>query len=637
MSVNPPARPDLTPPSHLPLDRADSLDLLPVALVRQDGDRITLNRAAERLIGRPRGDVTRLDQWFEATAGKRSEDARRLFELDAAVGSREPRLVPVERADGTIRMLEQTTYDHSAARLWFLNDVSDQLEAEAALRDNETTTRRAIEGLPSIAFQLRVGTDGHRRLVFVSERIHELHGWPAAALCAEPDRVFDAVAQVDRNRVRARIEVAFRRELPLTCDYRIALGPSMRWLRLTARPNRQADGAVIWDGLVSNIDDLRRAADEARAANRAKSEFLSRMSHELRTPLNAVLGFTQLLDRLETDERQRRYIGYIEQAGQHLLKLINEVLELSKIEAGAMTIDLGPVDLAQILAEVVTLMAPAAARNGIALSMPTGTLPVVRADRIRVKQVLLNFVSNAIKYNRPNGKVTLTIVSAPDGMCRIAVRDTGPGIPEDRQKNLFTAFDRLGAEETNIEGSGIGLVISKRLIDLMHGAIGFDTSPDGSTFWVDLPVVRSGQTGTTTEERRRAPRQTARKLLNVLYIEHSADEIRLMRELLQEAPHVALITAPHIDVATEVGGGRRFDLVIANIDAPHPDAEALLRRLARREETANLPVIAISSNRQTLHHLPTGVEGFVRPIRIGGLLARIEALIAAHAEAEDRP
>ncbi len=241
---------------------------------------------------------------------------------------------------------------------------------------------------------------------------------------------------------------------------------------------------------------LADALEAARKASRAKSEFLSSMSHELRTPMNAILGFAQLLEMdARLGDEQRDNVVEILKAGRHLLALINEVLDLSRIESGRVALRIEPVPLADLIGECAALVGPGAIRQGLTFRRDLAGCAGrrVRADRLRIKQVLLNLLSNAVKYNRRGGEVRITCGLVAPGRVRLTVSDTGLGIPEDQQAGLFTAFHRLGREDSDIEGTGIGLAISKKLVERMDGDIGVESRVgQGSTFWVDLPDADGG-------------------------------------------------------------------------------------------------------------------------------------------------
>jgi signal transduction histidine kinase len=236
--------------------------------------------------------------------------------------------------------------------------------------------------------------------------------------------------------------------------------------------------------------ELTLAKESAEKANRAKSDFLARMSHELRTPLNAVLGFAQLLEFDELAEEQTQSVQHILKAGRHLLTLIDELLDVSRIEAGTMVLALKPVDPFSVLDETVKIMQPMAETYEVrlALETPSAAELTVVADPQRLKQVMLNLLSNSIKYNRLGGQVKVSCQALDDSLVRLEVRDTGVGISAEKMKRLFMPFDRLGAEQTDIEGSGIGLTLTKYLVEAMHGNLSLQSEQgQGTTVWVDLP------------------------------------------------------------------------------------------------------------------------------------------------------
>ena len=262
------------------------------------------------------------------------------------------------------------------------------------------------------------------------------------------------------------------------------------------------EGDRLFTGLVRDITERKRVEQElisawkaADAANQAKSEFLSSMSHELRTPLNAILGFAQMQrdypDQPLTDE-QRASVEHIVEGGQHLLALINDVLDLSKIESGSVDLDLEPIDVEQAVRQSIALVQPLADERGVSFVLNGGfeSRVYVLADHSRLKQVLLNLLSNAVKYNREGGSVTLDAVATEAGRLRVSITDTGPGISADNHDEVFRPFSRVGMEASKIEGTGIGLTISRQLVESMDGSLDFDSVVgDGATFWFELPLA----------------------------------------------------------------------------------------------------------------------------------------------------
>ncbi len=282
---------------------------------------------------------------------------------------------------------------------------------------------------------------------------------------------------------------------------------------------------------------LEQAREEAERANRAKSEFLSRMSHELRTPLNAILGFGQLLEMSVQTPRQRENVFHILKGGKHLLGLINEVLDIARIESGRVELTLESVSVAQVLTEAVALIQPLAAQRNIRVDPCGGQTAnaFLRADRQRLSQVMLNLLSNAVKYNRAGGSVSLSCAASSDGWRRLGVSDTGPGISPADQAKLFIPFERLGAETSAVEGTGIGLALSKRLVEAMGGRIGMESVEGlGSTFYLELPVA-DGESlhDETVIDRPILSLAEAEARPTVLYVEDNLSNFALVEQALE--------------------------------------------------------------------------------------------------------
>lgn len=346
---------------------------------------------------------------------------------------------------------------------------------------------------------------------------------------------------------------------------------------------------------------LREAKDEADRANHAKSEFLSRMSHELRTPLNAILGFGQLIESQQPTGSERTRVRHILTAGRHLLNLINEVLDISRIEAGNFQLPLEPVCLEQALGEALELMRPLAAERSIDLLAPIvrDVTTYILADRQRLKQVLLNLLGNAVKYTPLQGTVTVSFNETGTNGVRILVSDSGPGIAADKLARLFTPFDRLGAEQSAVEGTGLGLALSQRLVDAMHGSIGVQSTPgSGSEFWVELPSAQSPL------ERLSAQKQNVARVKGilpaqkrkVLYIEDNFSNVTLVEEMLADQPGLELITSMQGSVGLDLARQHVPDLILLDLHLPDLPGWEVLAHLKRGEATRHIPVVVISAD-----------------------------------------
>jgi signal transduction histidine kinase/ActR/RegA family two-component response regulator len=347
-------------------------------------------------------------------------------------------------------------------------------------------------------------------------------------------------------------------------------------------------------------EEMRLAKEEAERANLAKSDFLSRMSHELRTPLNAILGFGQLLELEVREVEQADNVQEIMHAGRHLLDLINEVLDLARIESGKFTISQEPVPLLALIEDCLTLIRPMAEARGIRIiEAGQDCSEHVRADRVRLKQVLLNLLSNAVKYNRERGTLSLACMTDGDRV-QIRISDTGSGLTPEQQSRLFTAFERLDADKTAIEGAGIGLALSKRLTELMHGEIGVESTPGvGSTFWVRLPAT-DGHTepahaaGGESIQAMNHPASSRR--WDVLCIEDNPANLRLIERILSRRDDVRMLSASAPKLGLELAVAHQPALILLDINLPDMDGFDVMKCLRESEATRNIPVVAISAN-----------------------------------------
>jgi len=348
--------------------------------------------------------------------------------------------------------------------------------------------------------------------------------------------------------------------------------------------------------------ELIGAKDSADRANDAKSEFVSRMSHELRTPLNVILGFAQVLRLDPLQATQDEAVGHILTAGHHLLDLINDVLDLSRMESGSIKFSIERVLVAEAIEDALSLIQPLAAERHItARFVLDGSAEglVALSDRQRLKQVLLNLLSNAVKYNREYGSATITCRVTDDGHVRIEVADTGPGISPDRLRLLFEPFERLGAEATAVEGTGLGLALSKRFVEAMGGSIGASaTVGEGTMFWIDLPLAVD-RLPADPGQPRPVPQPLAEPSLRaatVLYIEDNLASLELVERLLARFGAVKVIPAAQGRIGLDLARQHKPDLVLLDLHLPDLSGEEVLRALKGNPATETVPVIIVSAD-----------------------------------------
>jgi PAS domain S-box-containing protein len=385
-----------------------------------------------------------------------------------------------------------------------------------------------------------------------------------------------------------------------------------------------------------NAEDLLRAREAAERANHAKSEFLSRMSHELRTPLNAVLGFAQLLDgEPETTDDQRESVGRIMRGGYHLLNLVNDVLDISAIESGRLPIPTEAVPAGALVHEAMDLMRGLADERSIRVrcDLP-GDEVVVDANAQRLKQVLLNLVANAIKYSAPGAEVAITVERACEMRARIHVSDTGPGIPPEQLERAFAPFERLGARR-DVEGTGLGLPLSRNLVQALAGTLTAESGPGGSTFTVDLPQAASAATGDPRLVHRAATSgdgTAGRPRRRVLYIEDNASNVELLDQLVSGREDLELHAASRGDAGIELARRIRPDVVVLDLHLPDTTGEAVLAQLRAGDETADVPVIVVTADVTGDHEqrlLATGASAYMtKPLDLGRFAAALDRALA---------
>jgi signal transduction histidine kinase/AmiR/NasT family two-component response regulator len=384
--------------------------------------------------------------------------------------------------------------------------------------------------------------------------------------------------------------------------------------------------------------ELNEAIAVAEKANLAKSDFLSSMSHELRTPLSAILGFAQLIESGSPSPTvsQKRSVDQILKAGWYLLELINEVLDLALIESGKLSLSLEPISLLDVMHECRAMIEPQAQKRGIGMTFPRFETPYfVKADRTRVKQVLINLLSNAIKYNKADGTVVVDCITNAPGRVRISVKDTGEGLAPDKQTQLFQPFNRLGQETNAEEGTGIGLVVCKRLVELMGGVIGVEsTIGEGSVFWIELNLT--AETKMVTGAAKPAAVAGAQvhagaPLRTLLYVEDNPANLMLVEDLIARRPDLRLLSAMDGIRGTEIARASRPDVILMDINLPGISGIQALRILRADPATAHIPVVALSANAMP-RDIEKGLEaGFFRyltkPIKVNEFMDTLDVAL----------
>ena len=638
---------------------AHILEMLPAGvLVLDSGGIITLsNPRAAAILGLTAGEM-RGRAWADPRWGAIHEDGTPFLAEDypsmvsLRTGARlHDVILGVQKPDGTrtwIRVdsepLSRPGRPEPYAVVVSFTDITAERATAAALAASERQFRAVFDN----AMDAKVILDDDHHVLRANSAADRLFGRPEEAMMAwtRAEPTFDAnwAALLTQGTDHRDLHVPGPDGAELVIE-----------LRATANILPGQHLAVLRDVTVARQGEAARLAlQTAEAATEAKSEFLTRLSHELRTPLNAILGFAQLLQMdeqppggTEPDEQppgvadRVRYVGYIEQGGRHLLALINEELDIARVESGRLRLSIEPVEVREVVAAVLVLTAPLAARGQVTLSptVPAVFTAWVQADRQGLQQVLLNLVSNAIKYNRRGGQVWLDCGGGaePDRV-RVSVRDTGRGIAPADLPRLFQPFERLDAAATGIEGSGLGLALSRRLVEAMGGVIGVDSTPgSGSTFWVDLPTavplaLPAAALAPAVGATPAAGAPDSRPLHTLLYVENDVASLRLAEQVLRREPGVRVLPVMQGQVGLDLAREHRPNLVLLDLDLPDLAGDEVLAALQADPTTRAIPVVVISADatpaRQAQLRTAGAVACLTKPLDIPAMLAVVHDHLA---------
>ena len=561
------------------------------------------------------------------------------------------------RKDGSEFWVELSIVPIADERGWFTHwvsiqrDITSRRESEAAHRESEARKTAIFEN--SLDAIVTMNADGEivewnqaAEKIFGYSR-EEAKGCDLANLIIPP-----AFHEAHRSGLarylgtgEARI-LNHRLELPAMC----ADGREITVELIVTRLSTEVE--LLFAGFIRDLTEQKlieaafvAARDEAECANNAKSEFLSRMSHELRTPLNAILGFSQILQMEEGIEPLRDIVDDIHDAGRHLLLLINEVLDISRIEAGQLALSPEPVAVREVASEALILIAPLAAKVNVSIeaSVILDSELYVLADRQRLVQCLLNLLANAVKYNRDNGHVDFECLSVAPGSdasenggteyLQIRLRDTGIGIEAEKMQRLFIPFDRLGAEQGGIEGTGLGLSLTKSLVEEMGGTLGVESTPGvGSTFWLELPIAESALPQVLNGFSDENNNSEIAIESSVLLIEDNPRNLRVIERILAHRPRIKLLAALQGKLGLELARQHQPDLILLDLHLPDMQGDAILLALKAQQSTRDIPVVILSAD-ATLGQIERlkadGAREYItKPINVPQFLAMIDFILS---------
>ncbi len=522
-------------------------------------------------------------------------------------------------------------------------DNSARKQVEEQLRWTEESFRLMVESVTDYAI---VMLDPKGLVVSWNGGAQRIKGYHAEEIVGQHFSRFYPQEDIERGAPQRDLDIAISQGRCEDEGWRVRKDGSTFWANVVLTAIRDQVGnlrgfAKLTRDLTERNQveaELTNAKSTAEKANLAKTDFLSSMSHELRTPLNAILGFAQLMesDAPAPTPSQKENIAQILQAGWYLMELINEILDLALIESGRLSWSLEPMSLAEVMLECQTMIEPQAQKRGVRVSFPKFDLPCfIKADRTRVKQVLINLLSNAIKYNQAGGSVVVQCGASSAQTMRISVRDTGAGLTPEKLTQMFQPFNRLGQETSAEEGTGIGLVVTKRLVELMGGAIGVEsTVGEGSLFWIDLVVAATPQleSGAADYAAPAEPAvQSAIAPRTLLYVEDNPANLHLVAQIIARRADLRLLSARDAVLGIELARSAQPEVILMDINLPGMSGMQAMQILRADTATAHIPIVALSAN-AIPRDIERGLEaGFFRyltkPIKVSEFLETLDVAL----------
>ena len=527
------------------------------------------------------------------------------------------------------------------------NEVAARRRAHASLRESEARFRRIANNVPGMVYRFVRRPDGSGAFPFVSEGSRKICGLEPAQVQSDPWAILHSAHPDDQKEFGRTLEASAVSLTPWNWQGRIRRADTgeERYIEGISQPERQPNGDIVWDGVLVDItarrqaDDHLRAKEAAERASQEKSQFLSRVSHELRTPLNAIIGFGQLMELSPLEAGDAESLEYMLKGARYLLSLVDEVLDLSCAESGQLSLTLGCVNVNEVTVECVGLLSQLAqARNVTCTVQKPPAAEVAWCDEQRLRQVLLNLLSNAIKYNRAGGSVLVACEHTTTGRLRIKVSDTGSGIPPQGMEKLFLPFERLEHEDTQIEGTGLGLAVSRRLAEAMGGTMGVESEAGhGSTFWIELPLADDSlemaptlPTEFDVVARNSDPSPGSARLL---YIEDNESNLYAVKRLLGKLrPQWQVLTADNGARGLELARENIPNVILLDRQMPGLSGDEVLAELRLKAVTEHIPVLMLSADataesRERL--LAQGAEDYIsKPFNVERLLAAIDKALA---------